>query len=241
MLWNWNTIDSCFIASSWKITSKGKFAGSCIGVVLLVITLELLRRTVKEFDRYLINKHRVSGVAATVSPKSASGDGSPAPACVAAVNQGYRPTVFEQAIRALLHMLQFAVAYFVMLCVSLLSYATHVDSELIPDTALPCTTTDISSSASSSVLTSAASFSTGSPSGGEYSHCPQATSWVADRLTQITGPCRPALPIRPRYVADKPEGGVLVELQKGFFFQFGKSAEIKGGSLLAWIALYTAM
>ncbi|KAK4129921.1 Ctr-domain-containing protein [Trichocladium antarcticum] len=115
MLWNWNTIDSCFIASSWKITSKGKFAGSCIGVVLLVITLELLRRTVKEFDRYLINKHRVSGVAATVSPKSASGDGSPAPACVAAVNQGYRPTVFEQAIRALLHMLQFAVAYFVML------------------------------------------------------------------------------------------------------------------------------
>ncbi|KAL2195319.1 Ctr copper transporter family-domain-containing protein [Corynascus similis CBS 632.67] len=117
MLWNWNTIDSCFIASSWKITSKGVFAGSCIGVLLLVIVLEMLRRSVKEYDRYLINKHFQSLAAARgpPSPKSMSDDGSRVPKCPAVVNQGYRPTVFEQAIRALLHMLQFAVAYFVML------------------------------------------------------------------------------------------------------------------------------
>lgn len=120
MLWNWNTIDSCFLASSWKITSNGVFAGSCIGVVLLVISLEMLRRAVKEYDRFLINKHLASCAAGTdaPSPKSASDNGSPAPACTAAASKGYRPTIFEQGIRALLHMVQFAVAYFIMLSVS---------------------------------------------------------------------------------------------------------------------------
>ncbi|KAL2155672.1 hypothetical protein VTH82DRAFT_414 [Thermothelomyces myriococcoides] len=117
MLWNWNTIDACFIARSWRITSKAKFAGSCIGVVLLVIVLEMLRRTVKEYDRYLIKKHAesVAAVKASPSPKSGSDDGTNSPQCPAVVNKGYRPNVFEQAIRALLHMLQFAVAYFIML------------------------------------------------------------------------------------------------------------------------------
>ena len=119
MLWNWNTIDSCFLASSWRITSNGVFAGSCIGVVLLVMSLEMLRRAVKEYDRFLINKHSASLVTASAPPKAGSDDGSPAPGCPAGVGKGYRPNVFEQAIRALLHMLQFAVAYFVMLCVSL--------------------------------------------------------------------------------------------------------------------------
>ena len=57
MLWNWNTVDACFISSTWKITSAGMFAGSCIGVILLVMFLELLRRCVKEFDRYLLRKN----------------------------------------------------------------------------------------------------------------------------------------------------------------------------------------
>jgi hypothetical protein len=120
MLWNWNTIDSCFLASSWKITSNGVFAGSCIGVVLLVISLEMLRRAVKEYDRFLINKHLKSLPAAARSSKAGSDDGSPAPNCAPILDKGYRPTIFEQAIRALLHMVQFAVAYFVMLCVLLI-------------------------------------------------------------------------------------------------------------------------
>jgi hypothetical protein len=118
MLWNWYTTDSCFIASSWKITSRGMFAGSCIGVILLVISLEMLRRAVKEYDRFLINKH-IKAQGTTKAPKSISDEGSPAPNCPAVVSNGYRPTLLEQAIRALLHMLQFAVAYFVMLFVPL--------------------------------------------------------------------------------------------------------------------------
>jgi copper transporter 1 len=118
MLWNWNTVDACFISSTWKIKSAGMMAGSCIGVILLVMSLEMLRRAVKEYDRYLINKHLSAQGTSRRSPssgKTASEDGSPAPVCATVARQGYRPNVFEQAVRALLHMLQFAVAYFVML------------------------------------------------------------------------------------------------------------------------------
>ncbi len=107
MLWNWYTVDTCFISSSWHVTSSGMFAGSCIGTILLVMSLELLRRAVKEYDRYLIrvhNQHTVGG----------GGDASPKNSTLAAPS-GFRPTIFQQAIRALLHMVQFAVAYFVML------------------------------------------------------------------------------------------------------------------------------
>lgn len=121
MLWNWNTVDSCFVSSTWHVRSAGMFAGSCIGVILLVMSLELLRRSVKEYDRYLIRKH-ADATAALASPSRSDGDsgkgGAPttsAAAACAPVSRGYRPNIFEQAIRALLHMLQFAVAYFVML------------------------------------------------------------------------------------------------------------------------------
>ncbi|KAI1445982.1 Ctr copper transporter family-domain-containing protein [Annulohypoxylon stygium] len=120
MLWNWNTVDACFLSTSWHIKSKGMFAGSCIGVILLAITLEGLRRSVKEYDRFLIRKNAHGPVAVTQaeSPKvesanaAASGAStSVAPATVA----GYRPKVWEQGIRALLHTAQFVVAYFLML------------------------------------------------------------------------------------------------------------------------------
>lgn len=121
MLWNWNTVNSCFISKSWHVTSKGMFAGSCIGVVLLGICLELLRRSVKEYDRFLLRQHKARFLATstgstTADTSKATGEGasdSGAAACVAV--PAFRPNVFQQAIRALLHMVQFAVAYFLML------------------------------------------------------------------------------------------------------------------------------
>ncbi|KAF5680853.1 ctr copper transporter family [Fusarium heterosporum] len=124
MLWNWNTIDSCFIASSWRITSKGMFAGSCIGVILLVMSLEFLRRAVKEWDRHLLRQHAAKFQDSTTADTSAgpsrtndseSGkDGNAVVSCASPIPP-FRPNVWQQAIRALLHMTQFAVAYFVML------------------------------------------------------------------------------------------------------------------------------
>ena len=139
MLWNWNTVDSCFISSSWHVTSRGMFAGSCIGVLLLVMLLELLRRMVKEYDALLVRKHSTTnnnssyvGPTAGAAATTTAGGGGAAQRVgsesgeskdhgvrvqpVGAVASGrFRPTVLEQAVRALLHMCQFAVAYFVML------------------------------------------------------------------------------------------------------------------------------
>ncbi|KAK9240243.1 Ctr copper transporter family-domain-containing protein [Lipomyces kononenkoae] len=124
MLWNWYTIDSCFIATSWHVTSKGMFAGSCIGVICLVVCLEFLRRASKEYDRFLIREHNsrfgslpgVTGSDPQPLPQSKDRVSSSAVSDSSSSAHGaFRPKAAQQAIRALLHMLQFAVAYFVML------------------------------------------------------------------------------------------------------------------------------
>ncbi|KAJ0419256.1 Ctr copper transporter family-domain-containing protein [Aspergillus carlsbadensis] len=143
MLWNWNTIDSCFLSSQWHIRSRGMFAGSCIGVILLVIALEFLRRVAREYDSFLVrdaqrksqyqsrSQFHEPNLAASAAESSSSTDHGKAPAstttvtgaaaAAAAAVQGsgggvsVRPTLVQQVLRAFLHMLQFAVAYFVML------------------------------------------------------------------------------------------------------------------------------
>ncbi|KAL6701228.1 Ctr copper transporter family domain-containing protein [Trichoderma pleuroticola] len=128
MLWNWNVMNTCFISKSWQITSKGMFAGSCIGVVLLVIALEFLRRLSKEYDRFLIKQHAAkfrdasapTVVAATAANTAVKTGGESVKSQDVTRPAGnamppFRPNVLQQAIRALLHMVQFAVAYFVML------------------------------------------------------------------------------------------------------------------------------
>ncbi|CAI6335035.1 unnamed protein product [Periconia digitata] len=125
MLWNWNTIDTCFISESWHVTSKGMFAGSCIGVILLVLSLEFLRRAGKEYDRYILAQHTRSLASATTTTsssnsstaagKTAATSSAGEAAAVRTSTPSFRPNILQQAVRALLHMLQFAVAYFVML------------------------------------------------------------------------------------------------------------------------------
>lgn len=159
MLWNWNTIDACtsilyihlhrpsprktdklidsigFISKSWRITSHGMFAGSCIGVILLVMALEFLRRLSKEYDRYILQQFKrsiitlgesqmsqksTSKLASTTTPDSAD-EHNPIPCPANPTNAAtistipFRPSLIQQSIRALLHMITFAIAYFVML------------------------------------------------------------------------------------------------------------------------------
>ena len=106
MLWNWYTVDSCFISSTWHITSKGMFAGSCIGVILLVIALEGLRRGQRELDRYL---HRINAVNAGGS------DAGSSQGLKGAAGGADRLRLWQHLLRSLLFMVQFAVGYFVML------------------------------------------------------------------------------------------------------------------------------
>jgi copper transporter 1 len=111
--------DLGFIASSWHVKSQGAFAGSCIGVILLVVLLEFLRRAGKEYDRYIVAQH-IKTLSPTVSSSASSAAGTsknPTTATASRIDVAprFRPNILQQAIRALLHMCQFAVAYFVML------------------------------------------------------------------------------------------------------------------------------
>lgn len=84
------------------------FAGSCIGVIYLVISLEFLRRLGKEYDRFIRGNHQLRS-------QQLASDTSVQTPCLKSASQTFTPTIMQQSIRALLHMVQFAVAYFVML------------------------------------------------------------------------------------------------------------------------------
>jgi solute carrier family 31 (copper transporter), member 1 len=102
------------------------FGGSCIGVICLVCSLEFLRRVGKEYDRYLVQQHQRQLYERTASEPSEeplndnnrSRNGKSV-ASTAVRRLGHRsafkPNVSQQLIRALLHVLQFGVAYFIML------------------------------------------------------------------------------------------------------------------------------
>jgi copper transporter 1 len=98
------------------------FAGFCIGVVLLVMFLEFLRRLAKEYDRYLFRQYkrsqqRASVIQSRVTGKDGPGNGSNENSTTVTTTapSTSRPNIFQQAVRATLHMMQFAVAYFIMM------------------------------------------------------------------------------------------------------------------------------
>lgn len=136
MLWNWYTIDACFLSSSWHITSNGAFAATCIGVMLMVIVLEALRRLGKEYDEHIQRDFaaRVAliangGVAvrpaapgAAGSSSSTAGDGAAAAGVCPATTEAlapqtvtFRASPLQQFVRALIHTATFGLAYIVML------------------------------------------------------------------------------------------------------------------------------
>ena len=113
MLWNWTTIDACFISSDWHIRSHGAFAASCVGVVLMVVALEALRRAAREYDEWIA---RDVGARMSSSSSSSGGDGEDVEVAAAAVTRlKFRPGVGQQAVRAGLHAATFGLAYLLML------------------------------------------------------------------------------------------------------------------------------
>ncbi|CRL17146.1 Ctr copper transporter [Penicillium camemberti] len=72
MLWNWYTVDACFLAESWHVKSRGMFAGSCIGVICLVLSLELLRRLGREYDSFIVRRARLRRLYMSDSPTAQS-------------------------------------------------------------------------------------------------------------------------------------------------------------------------
>lgn len=92
---------------------------SAIGVALLAILLELCRRAGKEYDTSIasqIQKSVTAAAAANPSLLVPSGDASGSLA-TSTRTITLRVSPFQQAIRALIHAITFAVAYIVMLLV----------------------------------------------------------------------------------------------------------------------------
>jgi len=70
MLWNWYTVDTCFLSSSWQNKTKAQFAGTVIGVFLWVMATEGVRRLGRDYDRRLLAAYN----AAKAQAKCGCGD-----------------------------------------------------------------------------------------------------------------------------------------------------------------------
>lgn len=126
MLWNWDTVDACFISSSWKILDNGMMAASCVGVVFLVVVLEALRWMGKQFDNTMIAQMKRQGntlLASRVASSISADDekyNSDASQEVFSQSSGLRTiklrvSPVQQFLRAVLHAVIFGVAYVIIM------------------------------------------------------------------------------------------------------------------------------
>lgn len=130
MLWNWYTIDTCFLASTLHINTKGVFAASHIGVALLVVGLEFVRRLGKEYDDYIFRQFhrraaslqyrpRMSYVAPKYDDGRASNGCGPDASCAHPLPEQrfitFRATPAQQIARGVIHAATSGLGYIVML------------------------------------------------------------------------------------------------------------------------------
>ncbi|KAF7555736.1 hypothetical protein G7046_g6488 [Stylonectria norvegica] len=113
MLWNWYTIDACFLSTSWHIKNEGMFAATCIGVILLVIAVEFLRRIGKEYDGLIQRQFQRHASAHSVALAARGCTGDVVPARHQTIT--FRASPLQQLIRSVIHAMTFGAAYIVML------------------------------------------------------------------------------------------------------------------------------
>ena len=120
MLWNWFTVDACFLTRTWHVRSSAGMAASCIGVVLLTFFLELLRRLGKEYDALLARGYSAEAIkmaAAAKTPSNGDGESTVAEGWQLCKTQTFtfRAKPVQQLARAVIHAITFGVAYIIML------------------------------------------------------------------------------------------------------------------------------
>jgi len=120
MLLNWYTIDACFLSSAFRIRSSFGFFATCFGAFLLVIALEFLRRVQREFDRYLrsrdaVVRNRKYSITEDMEEKLLARGGEQGTLIREMESRGTVGVMLEQCARGVIHMVQFAVSYCIML------------------------------------------------------------------------------------------------------------------------------
>ncbi|KAI1299456.1 ctr copper transporter [Xylaria venustula] len=114
MLWNWNTIGACFFAESWKIKTEGMMAATCIGVFLLAIVLEFVRRVGKEYDLLIVRQFQ-QHVDAQAAMSKLEDDCRSERTRPVSQTVMFRATPVQQLIRSFIHAVAFGIAYILML------------------------------------------------------------------------------------------------------------------------------
>jgi solute carrier family 31 (copper transporter), member 1 len=101
------------------------FAGSCIAVALLAMSLSLLRRMSHEYDKRIIKDHERRTLDdhrnSSVSMTPLRADSTAKRVSMVQTSGGFRPHFLQQMARGILHLSQFVVAYFTMLIFMLLN------------------------------------------------------------------------------------------------------------------------
>ena len=112
MFWNWDVIDSCFLAQSWHVANGGMFAATCIGVILLVLLVEFTKRLSRNYDEFLLRQfsRQATRTRANLAFESKDSIG----ALLSAVTT-LRASPLQQLIRAFLYAAVVAGAYILML------------------------------------------------------------------------------------------------------------------------------
>lgn len=95
-------------------------AASCIGVALLVVLLECLRRIGREYDNLIIGQMQrrgayLSSSAFSAEPGSGSGCAPSGGPCGSASAFRFKASPLQQLVRAVIHAVTFGVGYVVML------------------------------------------------------------------------------------------------------------------------------
>ncbi|KAF8900352.1 Ctr copper transporter [Mucidula mucida] len=106
MLWNWYTVDACFISSQWRIRTVGAYVGSLIALFALVILLEFFRRAAREYDRRITKAFKTANGSDNDISKALQGEGPV---------RAFRPTHAQQVVRSAFHTVQFGAGYMLML------------------------------------------------------------------------------------------------------------------------------
>ncbi|ORY59409.1 Ctr copper transporter family-domain-containing protein [Leucosporidium creatinivorum] len=102
MMFNWYTIDACFLSEQWHVRSVGAYVGSVIGVFLLVVALEAFRRVGRDYDR-TIRRNYYAKEKQVVAALAKNNDS------VFEVRP-FRPSFGQHFVRSFFYFIQFSVS-----------------------------------------------------------------------------------------------------------------------------------
>lgn len=134
MLWNWTVLDACFLTESWQTRTRAQFAGTVIGVFLMVVAIQGVHKVGREYDRRLVDVRLARAAllkarseqlgdspkldieanqACEVQPNTLAKSSSSTLAAPIAVK--VVPTWSEQTLRGLIHGVAFTGSFLTML------------------------------------------------------------------------------------------------------------------------------